>query len=118
MLEIKDKRPVVNKTTASKTTANKTWDTKYGRRRVKFDPPTIQDAISAARDMTDDPQSQIEIAASLMGVAPEEVRVEALKFRPEKTTRVISTSRNKLQRAVIVERKVARRPVSGLRFRP
>ena len=96
---------------------SKTWNTKYGPRRVKNDPPTLQEAIFAARGLTDDPQSQIEIAASLMGVPQEEVRAAALKYRPDTTMRVISTNR-RVQRAVVVERKVVRRPVSGIRLRP
>ena len=95
----------------------KTWKTKYGPRRVKHDPPTVQEAIFAARGLTDDPQSQIEIAASLMGLPQEDVRVAALKYRPDTTTRVIATNR-KFQRAVVVERKVVRRPVNAMRFRP
>ena len=101
---------------ASKTLA-KIWKTKYGPRRVKYDPPTLQEAIFAARGITDDVQSQIEIAASLMGVPQEEVRAAALRYRPEAATQVISTNR-KFQRAVIVERKVARRPLTGMRPRP
>lgn len=97
---------------------SKTWNTKYGPRRVKYDPPTLQEAISAARGITDDLQSQIEIAASLMGVPQEEVRAAAMKYRPEAaTTHVIATNR-KVQRAVVVERKVTRRPLTGVRMRP
>lgn len=103
---------------AGETNVPKSWNTKYGPRRVKEAPPTLQEAIFAARGITDDPQSQIEIAASLMGVPHEEARAAALKYRPENTTtRVISNNR-KVQRAVIVERKVARRPVTSVRFRP
>ena len=43
-----------------------TWDTKYGKRRVRHDPPTLEEAIAAARDLTDDLEQQAEIAAGLM----------------------------------------------------
>ena len=31
-----------------------TWKTKYGPRRVRHDPPTLEEAIFAARGLTDD----------------------------------------------------------------
>src|SRR5579871_5268842 len=70
-----------SKTTANKTTANKAWNTKYGPRRVRHDPPTLEEAIFAARGLTDDIEAQVEIAAGLMEVEPEEVRA-ALKKTP------------------------------------
>jgi len=42
------------------------WKTKYGFRRVRRDPPTLAEAIAAARGLTGDVQQQVEIAASLM----------------------------------------------------
>ena len=35
------------------------WNTKYGPRRVRFDPPTLQEAISAARGLTGELQLQL-----------------------------------------------------------
>ncbi len=55
------------------------WKTKYGPRRVRKDPPTLQEAIAAARGLTDDIQEQVEIAASLMEVPQEQVKAELLK---------------------------------------
>jgi hypothetical protein len=49
------------------------WKTKYGPRRVRRDPPTLDEAIFAAQGLTDDPQAQVEIAASLMDVPLESV---------------------------------------------
>ena len=42
------------------------WNTKYGTRRVRRDPPTLDEAIFAAIGITDDQAAQAEIAASLM----------------------------------------------------
>ena len=42
------------------------WNTKYGPRRVRRDPPTLEEAIFAAAGITDDQSEQAEIAASLM----------------------------------------------------
>ena len=36
-----------------------TWNTKYGPRRVRHDPPTLEEAIAAARDLTDDVEEQV-----------------------------------------------------------
>ena len=47
------------------------WNTKYGRRRVRQDPPTIDEAILAARDLSDDLQVQVEIAAALIDMPRE-----------------------------------------------
>jgi len=55
------------------------WKTKYGPRRVRRDPPTVAEAVAAARGLTDDVQQQIEIAASLMDLPPDQVRPEVLK---------------------------------------
>jgi len=92
-----------------------TWNTKYGKRRVRHDPPTLEDAIAAARGLTDDLQAQIEIAASLMDLPADQVRAEVLKSAtPRKNaSRVAFTGRGGMQRSVIVERKTPRRPLGG-----
>ncbi len=94
------------------TNASGVWTTKYGPRRVRQDPPTLDDAIAAARGLTDDVQAQIEIAASLIGLPVEQVRGEVLKSStPRKNVnRVAFTGRGGMQRSVIVERKTPRRP--------
>src|SRR5439155_14882836 len=55
------------------------WNTKYGTRRVRRDPPTLEEAIFAAVGITDDQQQQAEIAAALMGLPYEEVLAEVRK---------------------------------------
>lgn len=90
------------------------WKTKYGPRRVRHDPPTLEEAIAAARGLTDDVQAQIEIAASLMEMPIDQVRTAVLKSAtPARQTqsRVAFTSRGGMQRSVIVERKAPRRLV-------
>ena len=87
-----------------------TWKTKYGNRRVRHDPPTLAEAIEAAKDITDDPQAMAEFAASLMGVPVEEARVAVAKAgarRSKPAPTVAFTSRAGAQRAVVVERKRA-----------
>jgi hypothetical protein len=55
------------------------WNTKYGPRRVRRDPPTLEEAIFAAAGITEDQSEQAEIAASLMGMPIETVIAEVRK---------------------------------------
>jgi protein involved in polysaccharide export with SLBB domain len=90
------------------------WKTKYGPRRVRRDPPTLQEAIAAARGLTDDIQQQVEIAASLMEVPEEQVKAEILKSGGQrKDIRTVGvTGRPGSMRTVVVETKVSRRPTT------
>jgi hypothetical protein len=88
------------------------WNTKYGTRRVRRDPPTLEEAIFAAVGITDDLEQQAEIAASLMGLPIEEVKAVVKKAaRPvqgRSTTRVIAGEQG-AQRSVVVERRIVRK---------
>jgi hypothetical protein len=87
------------------------WNTKYGRRRVRQDPPTVDEAILAARDLSDDLQVQVEIAAALIDLPPEQVRAAAVRLAQRKDVNrtVAFTGRGGGHRAVVVERKAPRR---------
>ena len=61
------------------------WNTKWGKRRVRENPPTLEEAFIAAESLTDDFGQRIEIAASLMGVPVDEVKAQAAKFAPHPT---------------------------------
>ena len=52
-----------------------TWKTKWGVRRVRRETPTIEEALIAAESLAADPAQRAEIAASLMGVPVEEVKI-------------------------------------------
>jgi protein involved in polysaccharide export with SLBB domain len=95
------------------------WKTKYGPRRVRKDPPTLQEAIAAARGLTDDIQEQVEIAASLMEVPQEQVKAELLRSggqRKDIRTVGVTTGRPGAMRTVVVEHKISRRPGAGKGF--
>jgi hypothetical protein len=95
------------------------WKTKYGPRRVRKDPPTLQEAIAAARGLTDDIQEQVEIAASLMEVPHEQVKAELLQSggqRKDIKTVGVTAGRPGALRTVVVERKISRRPGAGKGF--
>ncbi len=80
-----------------------TWKTKWGARRVRKDPPTIEEALIAAEALAADPAQRAEIAASLMGVAVDEVKALAVKQAAHSRGR--STLVNGRNRAVVVEYK-------------
>jgi hypothetical protein len=82
--------------------------------RVRHEPPTLDEAIAAAQGVTADPHHQIEIAASLMGISVEIVR---LKTPPPSRLPIGSIAQPSRRLggntaggrgAVIVERKVRR----------
>jgi len=79
------------------------WKTKWGPRRVRKDPPTIEEALIAAESLTDDLAQRVEIAAALMGVAPDEVK--ALAAKQANLSRGRSTLVAGRNRAVVVEYK-------------
>ena len=88
------------------------WNTKYGTRRVRRDPPTLEEAIFAAMGITEDLDQQAEIAASLMGMPFDAVQAEVKKANRStgtlRVTRVIAGEQG-AQRSVVVERRVARK---------
>jgi len=88
------------------------WNTKYGTRRVRYEPPTLTEAIFAASGLTDDLEQQAAIAAELTGIALEKVQAEINKSSriAARTGRVVAFAAG-TQRAVVVER----RPVRGRR---
>ena len=90
----------------------KTWNTKYGRRRVRNDTPTLEEAIAAAQGLSDDLEAQIEIATSLIGSPRDEVRAALLKTAPLREVPIDSIAfadPDSEPRAVVVERKPSRR---------
>jgi hypothetical protein len=94
------------------------WNTKFGPRRVRRDPPTLKEAIIAAQGLTDQLLQQVEIAAALMDLPVDQVRAELLKSAPSRKSEHIVTSsgREKTVRTVVVERKASRRVAAGARM--
>ena len=85
------------------------WETKDGRRRIRRDPPTLEEAVVAAQGLADDFKGQVEIVASLMEVSVDEARGAVLRMGQRKgANQVTVTSRVGAPRAVIVERRTPR----------
>ena len=102
--------------------SDEVWETKDGRRRVRRDPPTIEEAVLAAEGLTDETASQAEIVASLMQIGVDEARGAVLRLAQRKSVDRITiparTGRAAVHgapRAVVVERRTARRPVAARR---
>ena len=90
-----------------------TWTTKYGTRRVRYDPPTLAEAIAAAQGLTDEVAGQIEIAAELMGVPAATVKAEMQRLAPDRrATRLVAAPSRDGTRTVVVERKASRRMIA------
>jgi hypothetical protein len=86
------------------------WDTKDGRRRVRRDPPTVEEAVQAAQGLTEELSEQIEIVASLMDVSTDEARGAVLRMGQRKdVNRFTIAGRSGSPRAVVVERRMPRR---------
>jgi hypothetical protein len=78
----------------------------WSRRRTRYDPPTLAEAITAAQCLTAQIESQIEITAQLMGVPEEEVRSEVLKAAVRTTARHTgSVCVHQRRTEVVVERR-------------
>ncbi len=86
------------------------WDTKDGRRRVRRDPPTVEEAVLAAQGLTNEVSEQVAIVASLMEVSPDEARGAVLRMVPRReVNRLAVTGHAGAPRAVVVERRTPRR---------
>jgi hypothetical protein len=91
------------------------WQTKDGRRRVRRDPPSIEDAVLAAQGLSDEIDAQVGIVMSLMQVSAEAARSAVLRMGQRKeTSRVTVAGRAGVPRAVVVER----RPSRAIGLRP
>ena len=82
--------------------------------RVRREPPTVEEAVTAAQDLSDEIEHQVAIAAGLMGVSEDEVRPHVLRApriraelvvdrQPDRILR--STTPLRGPRTVIVERR-------------
>ena len=76
--------------------------------RVRFEPPTTEEAIAAAQGMTDDYDQQIEIAAGLMGIPVEELKPHHPAAPKDARTIRLAAPASGTARTVIVERKSRR----------
>jgi hypothetical protein len=85
--------------------------------RVRYDPPTLEEAVFAAQGLSEDLPQQVEIAAGLMGVPEDDVRSLVMKAAMQKkmtaARQVFVADRGGAERAVVIERKTVRRRMIG-----
>src|SRR5262252_4835130 len=86
------------------------WTTKQGKRRVRVEPPTLEEAIFAAQGITDDLQQQADFAAELTGKPAAEVLtiIQKEARKAARTGRLVAIPSSGNQRAVVVERTPSR----------
>ncbi len=86
------------------------WNTKQGTRRVRVEPPTLEEAIFAAAGVTEVPEEQAEFAAALTGMPVETVLAQIQKEarKAARTGRVVAIPSSGSQRAVVFERRPSR----------
>lgn len=90
------------------------WNTKDGRRRVRRDPPTLDEAVLAAQGLTDEVAAQVEIVMALMPVTPEQAKGAVLRMGQRKDLdRITLAGRGGTPRAVVVERRAPRSRLAG-----
>ena len=92
-----------------------TWKTKWGVRRVRRETPTVEEALIAAESLANDPGQRAEIAASLMGLPIEEVKLLAAKQAAKTRGRASLVAGR--TRAVVVEYKRPRTTRPTVAFR-
>ena len=88
----------------------------FSKRRTRYDPPTVDEAVFAAQGLTNDPDQQVVIAAQLMALPEHEVRPAVLKTRSGASSMDLQVVGGR--RAVVVERRAHRgspkpRPPAG-----
>ena len=84
------------------------WKTKYGMRRVRVDPPTLEEALYAAEGLTPDANEQLQIAAALMDLPVDTVRAEAQRVT-RRSARATPSLPRRPSGSLIVETKHSRR---------
>ena len=53
--------------------------------RVRFEPPTLDEALAAAQGLAADPEQQVAIVAGLMGAPEDQVGAHVLSAIPKRT---------------------------------
>jgi hypothetical protein len=91
---------------------NKTTPAAWSLRRTRYDPPGLDEAITAARGLTDRVESQIEIAAQLMGLPEDDVRHRVLMVQAQTTPKRIGPVQRQTAEVVVVKRRVMRANLS------
>ena len=86
------------------------WKTKYGMRRVRVDPPTLEEALFAAEGLTPDSREQLQIAADLICQPVHQVQADAERIiKSRANSSHVARDRRPLGAVVVERRGPARR---------
>ena len=89
---------------------NKSIPAAWSLRRTRYDPPGLDEAIPAAQGLTDRVESQIAIAAQLIGLPEDEVRGRVLMVRAQTRQGQPEFARGRQPEIVVVKRRSPRAP--------
>ncbi len=82
----------------------------WSLRRTRYDPPGLDEAIAAAQGLTDQVDSQIAIAAQLIGLPEDEVRGRVLMVQAQTRQSRPEIARGRQPEIVVVKRRSPRGP--------
>jgi hypothetical protein len=77
----------------------------WSRRRTRYDPPGLDDAIMAAQGLTDEIESQLAIAAQLIGLPEDEIRGRVLMAQAQARQSQPALARERPTEIIVVKRR-------------
>jgi hypothetical protein len=80
----------------------------WSRRRTRYDPPGLDEAIAAAQGLTDQIESQIAIAAQLIGLSEDEIRHRVLLAQAQANQSRSALTRGRQTEVVVIKRRSPR----------
>ena len=80
----------------------------WSRRRTRYDPPGLDEAIAAAQGLTDRIESQIAIAAQLVGLSEDEIRNRVLLAHAQANQSRSALIRGRQTEVVVIKRRSPR----------
>ena len=80
----------------------------WSRRRTRYDPPGLDEAIAAAQGLTDQIESQIAIAAQLVGLSEDEIRNRVLLAHAQTNQSRSALTRGRQTEVVVIKRRSLR----------
>jgi hypothetical protein len=81
----------------------------WSRRRTRVEPPDVDEAVVAARGLTEDVNSQIELAAQFIGLSEEEIRPAVLNAAAQSLNQHrASTPARRIARSFVIEKRAPR----------
>jgi hypothetical protein len=77
----------------------------WSRRRTRHDPPDLDEAIAAAQGLTDQVDSQVQVAAQLTGLPEEDVRRRVLMTQAQFARSRPAPARARQPEVVVIKRR-------------